>query len=326
MFKNCKIASVGGNADTYHSAKGERGKPDFKVSSSMLSIFGQNAARWLAGYEPPESEAKRYGSLLDGLWLTPGSFEERFSIKPLEYPSKYGPKPWNGNSTWCREWISDQGGKQIVSKAEMADAKAAIDRLEADEVDGVKLIKSVYDQSDKQVHVTGEWHDEATKLKVPVECLIDLAPRVDSEFASCLADLKSTRNAGLNAFQRWAYQAGYHVQAAFDLALYSAATGESRDTWLFILQENYPPWTVGRRMLSQDFVQIGRQTYQDLLARYCRCLKTNRWPSYDDNPEAIQGWTLLDPLPFMEYQALSDAIEHDQQRTLEAEESADIVP
>jgi len=318
-FQNCKILSVGGSADDYHAAKGERGSPNFKVSPSMLSIFGQCAARWRAGYEPPSSEAKSWGNLLDGLWLTPESFKARFAVKPATYPSKEGEKPFNANSTWCRNWIDEQGDKQIVSKSEVSEAQAAILKLDHDEVDGVKLIRSVYDQSDKQVHVFGEWHDELTRFTVPVECLIDLAPKAESEFASCLADLKSTRNAGLNAFQRWAYQANYHVQAAFDLDLYSAATGEARDTWLFILQENYPPWTVGRRMLSQDFIQIGRQTYQDLLSRYCRCLKTNVWPSYDDHPETVQGWSLVEPMLFMEYQALSESLERNQKSALEEE-------
>ena len=315
-FQNCKIAGVGVNAEKYHIQSSERGTADFIVSPSSLKLFMECASRFKAGYAPPDSEAKDWGNLLDVLLLTPREFENRFSVKPATYPAdgKKGEqsieKPWNGNSTWCKEWLESQGDKTVVSQTELTNAKNAVNRLLADET-----VAAFHAASEKQVHVKGEWHDSATGLIIPVQCLIDFVPARESEFQKSLGDLKSTRNAGQRPFQRWCYTARYHVQAAFDLDLYMAAvnpnrdeSGEDRQEWIFILQENFPPFEIGRRMLSLDAIQIGRQTYQDGLARYARCLKDDDWTGYD----APEEFTLLDAEPHWSYESLSQHLEHEQ--------------
>lgn len=308
-FQNCKIVGVGVNSEKYHAQKGERGTPEFIMSPSSLKEFAGCPSRWRAGYSSPPSEAKDWGNLLDVLLLTPESFETRFSVKPATYPAdgKKGEqpteKPWNGNSTWCKDWIEAQGDKRVISKTDLANVQSAAKRLKDDET-----IAAYLHASDKQVHVIGEWLDEKTGLIIPVQCLIDSVPRKDSEFQKSLGDLKTTRNAGQRVFGRWCYQAGYHVQAAFDLALYTAATGEDRTDWIFILSENYSPFETGRRLLNQDFLEIGKQTFQHALGRYARCLKTGEWAGYDPAEE----FSLVIPEPFMEFAAMEDAMEHDQ--------------
>lgn len=327
MITNAKIVGIGVNAESYHAQKSKRGDLDFVMSSSSLRIFGQCAKRWLEGYEPPASEAKEYGSLLDCRLLVPEQFKIRYAIKPESYPdSKTGDsKPWNMNANFCKDWARNQGNREIVSIDQVNEVDAAINQLRKDEI-----VSSFIDASDTQVHIKAEWRDERTGLVVPIQALLDLLPKPDSEFAQTAGDLKSTRNAGLEPWTRFCFQLGFHVQAAFFLDMASAAEGSDRNTFCFILQENYPPWMVGRRMLSQDFIQIGRQTYQDLLTRYCQCLKTGRFPSYDDHSETVQGWSVVSPMPFMEYQALSEALERDQKDALQTardqSESVDVVP
>lgn len=325
MFRNCKIAGVGINSETYHKQEAKRCTPEFIMSPSSLKAFMECASRYKAGYQPPDTEAKDWGSLLDTLLLTPKQFEARYSIKPATYPdSKTGEaKPWNGNATFCKEWIAEQADRQIVSGSDVFEAHQAIRRLMADET-----IAAFHDASEKQVHITGEWYDKATGLVIPVQCLIDYVPKGDSEFQKSLGDLKSTRNAGLRPFQRWCYSAQYHTQGAFDLDLFDMATrkdendkysGQGRDGWIFIVQENYPPYEVGRRLLSQEFVQIGRQTYQHALQRYARCLKTGIWSGYD----AEEEFSLISPEPWQEFDALSDTMRRSQE---EAHQDDDIVP
>jgi hypothetical protein len=124
-------------------------------------------------------------------------------------------------------------------------------------------------------------------------------PRADTEFSSCLGDLKSTRSAALIPWARHCYDMGYYIQAAFNTDLYVAATGEDRNTFCFILSENYEPFEPARRMLSQDFLTLGRAEYRRLLGLYAKCLKSNHWPSYDDTDEAIQGWSVVEAEPWM---------------------------
>ena len=308
MFKNCRIAGKGINSEAYHKQEAPRGDIKHAMSPSSLKLFAECPSRYIAGYEPPSSEAKDWGNLLDVLFLTPESFQGRFSVKPATYPAEPAKKgaeaiqkPFNANSTWCKAWIEEQGNKTVISQSEQAEAQQAVKTLLADET-----IAEYRACSDVQVHVVGEWHDKGTKLVIPVQCLIDLVPKPDSVFQKSLGDLKSTRNASLNTFGRWCYTAGYHIQAAFDLALYTAATGEDRTDWNFVLQENYPPFQTGRRLLGQDLLQIGEQTYRHALERYTRCLESGQWDSYDPPEE----WSIVNAEPWMEFNALESNMEH----------------
>lgn len=322
MFTNAKIAATSTNPLDYVRQNGERGTPAFEMSSSGLRGFGSCPSRWMAGYEQPDSEAKEWGRLLDCISLTPDQFGNRYAVEPETYTetgmkcpvcesvtdSKKCAKckteriavevvkPWRYGATVTEAWRAAKiaEGREVVSRTDSGNANVAASRLGADEI-----AKAFSDASDKQVWLSATWTDTDTGLAIPVKCLIDYAPRLDTEFAKCLGDLKSTRNASLLPWQRWCFSAGYHVQAAFDLDMYVAATGEDRNTWCFILQENFPPWEPARRMLSQDFLTLGRGEYQRLLANYCQCLKSGKWPNYDEHDEAIQGWSLVDAEPFM---------------------------
>ena len=320
-FKNAKIIGAGVNSELYHQQKSERCTPEFRMSPSSLKAFSECPSRYKAGYESPDSEAKQFGILLDCLFLTPEQFKPRYAVKPSSYKdAKTGDeKPWNGNSNVCKAWLENHADKIITSANEVAEANAAVRRLMADET-----IASYHAASDKQVHVIGEYHDKATGLIIPVQCLIDFVPRKDSEFQKSLGDLKTTRNAGQRPFARWCYQAGYHIQAAFDLDLYMAAmnpnkdqSGEDRQEWILIVQENYAPYETGRRLLSQDFIDIGRQTYQAGLARYAKCLKSGTWPGYDPDEE----FSLVAMEPWQEFAALSDKLENDQRIAFDAAEA-----
>jgi hypothetical protein len=328
-FQNAKVHVGAVNPDAYHAQEFERGDKRLAMSPSSLKAFGQCPSRWRAGYNSPESDAKDFGSLLDCLALTPDLFETRYAVSPATYPAegkkKGDPtedKPWNWNATFCKDWRKDQGGKRVISQSELAEAKAAVAALRRDSV-----IADFIDASDTQVLVTADYHDEATGLVIPVRCLMDFVPRKDSEFPKSLGDLKTTRSAALQPFTRFAFQMGYHVQAGFDLDLFVAATGEDRCNWCFILQENYPPFQTGKRLLSEDFITLGRVEYRRLLAAYCWCLKNGKWPSYDDTDEAIQGWSLIAPEPWMESQAMfAPKFTTEEPPPTETEETLDTIP
>jgi hypothetical protein len=297
-FKNAKVVSVGVNPANYHNQEAKRGSKEFAVSPSSLREFWKCPRRWMDGYESPDSDAKDFGSLLDCRLLTPGEFDARYAIRPSTYKdSKTGEdKPFNLNSNVCKEWVKERGDREIVSSAQVASCNEAASRLMKDEI-----IAAWFDACDKQVLVTGEWHDEKTKMVVPVRCLMDFVPRVGTEFEKCLGDFKTTRNAGLQAWSRWCFQAGYHIQGAFDTDLFVAATGEDRMTWCFIVQESFAPWQTGKRMLSQEHgLDLGRLEYGRMLALYSQCLSTSCWPEYDDTDEAVQGWSLVTAEPWME--------------------------
>lgn len=327
-FKKAKVHAGVTDPAIYHAQEFERGDAKLPMSPSSLKAFGQCAARWRAGYTPPDSPAKDFGSLLDCRALTPDLFETRYAVHPLTYEAKgmecpkcksvtdaktcgkckcdrveiRVTKDWNWNAEACADWKLKQGTREIISPDDMLESGNALAALFKDEV-----IKSFLEASRKQVLVTAEWHDEATKLVVPVRCLIDLVPRLDSEFPKSLGDLKTTRSAALHSFTRFSFNMGYYIQAAFDLDIYMAATGEDRCNWCFVLQENYPPFQTGKRLASMEFLSMGRAEYRRQLANYCWCLKNGKWPGYDDTDDSIQGWSLIEPEPWMQEQTLREA-------------------
>lgn len=349
-FINSKLIGSQVDAAEYHGQKIPRGMQAYPMSPSALKLFGHCPNRWLHGYQPPESEAKDWGSLLDCLVLTPELFSARYVVPPLTYTETRMKCPkcesltdskkcakckcdriesevsllWSPQALKCQEWKNRQieQGLEVISQQDLDDAKAARERLLSDDV-----IKAFLDASDKQVLVEAQWQDDETGLTIPVRCLMDLVPRADTEFAKCLGDLKSSFTAALTPFARNVHKLGYHVQAAFDLDMFVAATGEDRNTWCFIIQESFPPWQSGKRILSQDFLELGRTEYKRLMRLYCQCLKTGFWPGYDDHDEAVQSWSLVAPEPWMGSEALfSPRFHRPDMETETHAEYGDLIP
>ena len=346
-FQNCKVVGVGVVPDAYHSQKAPRGSKEYIMSPSAINAFARLPSRWVRGWESPESPSKDWGSLVDCLFLTPDAFPQRYAIEPGEYPcepTKRDPrtsKPWNNNANYCDAWVSEQEAKglHVVKPSTLERARAAVARL-VEPMDGDDTIARWRACCDTQVHVTGEWHDEETGIIVPVQCLLDFVPRDGSEFTHCLGDLKCVRSAHPLIFQRQAEKFGWHRQAAWDMDLYVAATGEDRNSWVFLLSENEFPWEPGRALYSQEadmgnpgFVELGRKTefagYEYWLALYSKCLKTGRWPGYSSIGDSVQGWCLLRPEPFtVERAAYAPRFElaEDELEAEETEEEMEIVP
>jgi len=295
MIKNAKVIDRNVNPDVYHKQTAKRGDADFWVSPSTLKLFDQCARRWRDGYEPKGSKAKDDGSLFDTLLLTPDLFESRYAIFPAKYKDDKGvEKDWNNNATVCRKWKDDQKGKECVWGEDILETRNSVTTLLKE-----PALKAFIDASDKQVLVQGEWHDPDTKLVIPIRCLMDLVPRAGTEFEKSLGDVKRTRNASIRHFQRDVYKHGYHIQGAFDLDIYVAATKENRCDWRFIIQENFKPYQPAKRILSEEFLQLGRADYTRALKLYCQCLKRDYWPDYDATDESYKGWSFCAPEPWM---------------------------
>lgn len=336
---NCRVVGANIDPETYHRIEAKRGDAGYPMSPSALKEFAQCPSRWIAGYRSPDSESKFFGTLLDVLLLSPEAFPQKYAVTPETYEATVMECPvcksqtdsksckgcktdrvavklqkdWNNNAGACAEWIAAQGDKEIISAHAFALAQMAVKRMMEFEPHFDFPMRRFIEASDKQVLVVGEWHDEATGLIVPVRCLLDLVPRNDTEFAKCLGDLKSTRCGAIIPFQRDVFKMRYHVQAAFDTDLYLAAVNhkEDRNTWCLLVQENFEPFQPGKRIMSDmpetpgNYISLGRSTYRKQLKLYCACLKSGKWPGYDDNEEAVtQGWTPLSAEPWMESEAM----------------------
>jgi hypothetical protein len=287
-FTNAKVVSENTDPAKYFVQPHKRGEASYIVSRSDLVAFGQCPRRWLLGFEPEDSDAMVWGSLLDCLLLSPDRFAAEYVVKPSTYTDKDGTeKKWNGNATKCKEWAAEHEGKKLVGADVWDSAQLAIERLQAD-----ARIHDMLTASKKQVMVTGDFTDAATGVTVPVRCMIDLVPPEPI----WLADLKTVRTADAFAWKWEVFRRQYHVQAAMYLDLWNAATGDDRSMFAYVMSENLHPYEPARRCIGPDFIGMGRGWYCSKLQDYCHAIKTGVFRGYEFDCENEQdGFGIIEP-------------------------------
>lgn len=300
-LSNGKIIGANANAAEYIQNPFPRGDRRFVMSRSALCEFNICPARWLAGVKDDGTTSTEWGSLMDCLVLEPEKFTTRYIVAPANYPcepTKKDPrteKPWSRNATYCKDWEESQAPRIVLKASEEESAFFAKKRLIDN--DGIYNLLAT---SQTQVLVEADYVDGATGFNVPIKCLIDLVPNKASGFSKSLVDFKTSRSAQPREWSRMVFQHNYHIQAALYLDAYVAATGEDRIEFRHIVQENFSPYQSARRIVSQEYLELGRATYKAALERYCRCLESGHWPDYDDESrENLNGWQLTQPEAWM---------------------------
>jgi hypothetical protein len=307
MWTNAKI--LGADRKRGEHGQFKRGDKQFVMSRTELVDFAPCPAKWLASEHSQEtSDAMDFGSLLDCLSTTPEKLWDKFAIQPATYPAegKKGEPPtdkkWNNNATFCKEWIAkaESEGKTVISQKMFDEAQLAFNSLKANEA-----IASLINDSARQVLIVADWKDEATGLTVPFAALLDLVPPSDHPtWGKCLADIKTARNGNPASWARVCDDSGYDVQAAIYFDIYKAARpNEDRTDFVHIVQENTFPFHVVSPppAFSSEFLDWGRLKYKNALRKYCQCLATGIWPSYEQVGIPFGNTQLIEPSDLWNY-------------------------
>ncbi|MFA4972930.1 MAG: PD-(D/E)XK nuclease-like domain-containing protein [bacterium] len=103
-----------------------------------------------------------------------------------------------------------------------------------------------------------------------------------------VVDLKTTRSAARNQFERSLYQYGYHVQAAHYLAGVRACgidikSGEEGGGFVIIAVEPFPPYAIQVFRLLDPVVGWGEEERRKLLEKWAACEASGIWPGYPDD-------------------------------------------
>lgn len=112
--------------------------------------------------------------------------------------------------------------------------------------------------------------------------------------AGAITDLKSTRDASPIAFGRQCASLGYVTQAAWYVDGHEAATGK-RLPFVVVAVEKAPPYAVGVYRVTDEQLELGRETYRAWLDQLRICREESRWPSYGDGVEMdllLPRWAL----------------------------------
>jgi hypothetical protein len=303
-FINARVVSHQTDPSKYHQPGVARGQPGFIMSRSELTEFYHCPRRWVRGYRRKDSDALAWGSLVDCLVIEPHTFKDRFAVPPANYPcepTKKDPrteKPWTTRADYCKDWEESERlqGRVVVRHEDYLQAQSAAKAL-FEEPEISAFIKS----SQPSVMVVADYWDEATGITVPVKILIDLLPDEHSHYQHGLGDLKTCDSADPDLWARSVFTYNYHVQAAFYLDVYNAATTEERTDFFHILQESYHPYECGKQIMSAEFLELGRLKYQNALREYALCLARNQWPTYGfaRRAENWNGWLFTKPQLWM---------------------------
>lgn len=329
MLTAGQIVKVGALPTEYHAYLGaERGAHGHVMSSGELRAFATCPARWVRPYkgadgsmvwwEPPETPATRLGSLVDTLVLTPQYFHQAFAVIPEDAPRRPSQRQRDARKKsestveaiqFWDAFDAAAAGKTVVDAEEFAVARQIADAVLSDASVG-DLLRS----AKRQLWINAEWRDKETGIVVPTKALIDAVPDPECQtvvevgwLSRSLIDLKTTRDASIRSWSRWAFSAGYHVQAAWYLDHARAAgLAEDLEFFAFILVETNPPYIVARRVMADDDVEQsgainqGRRFYQRAMSLYCRCLAAGQWPDYDQTDLSETGWTPVPADPWVE--------------------------
>lgn len=297
-IQNAQIIGTGYDSTEYTLKSHSRGEKGYVMSRSSLKDFAPCPSKWVkyGDGEDDSTTSTEWGSLVDCLLLERDKFEKRYAIKPEQYPvtdKKTGQitewKDWNANSTWCKEWMAEHREFTPISWATQKEAQKAVEIAE-------KEFAAFLAAAKFQVYIRAEYKDKETGIVVPVCGLLDIVPHVDM-----IADFKTARSADLSKWPREVYSRGYDMQAAMYLDLYNAATGETRESFVHLIQENSHPYECATVPLSVEFISLGRQRYLAALKRYCHCLATGYWHTYTDlNEERKRGLNICEPEPWMQ--------------------------
>lgn len=314
-FKNAIIRGVNvANAVYQKQPDGvAKGDPKYIISRSDLVDILACPIKWLKA-KGDGSTAMTYGNLLDCMILTPEKFDELFIVAPETYPAADGTdKPWTGQAKYCKQWKADveADGQTVIKADDYASAVEATHALAND-----NDIADILANSDKQVMVVAEYHDADTGLVVPIRVLTDVVPTASHpRWGKCLSDLKTASCAAQHVWEGEVFKYGYDMQASLNLDLHTLANPkEERIEFRHLIQESSEPFISARRLLSEEYIQLGRARVNSALRFYCKCLHFNVWPDFETGRNAHNGWSITEPRPWMQEAAFEPEYEWPKER------------
>lgn len=256
--------------DAYHAMEG--------ISRTALWTFKQLPQKYwyeyLSGeYEAPkEKESYIIGNLLHCVVLEPDKFDENYYIVPkVNRTTKQGKIDWESS-------IIEANNRILITQEQLDLVCSMRDTVLAQSVVGDVLHNALIE---KAIF----WEDKETGILCKSKPDIWNTP--------ICADLKTTEDASLRAFQLSALKYGYFLQAAM---VYEAllSVDASYEKFLFICVEKKQPHAVGLYLLDDEALQFGRDLFHSLLRKFADCKEKNVWPDYGVQMLMIPKYATMD--------------------------------
>lgn len=245
------------------------------VSSSQLKNMLRTPAHFLAALDENKapSDVMNLGSLVHTLLLEPHKLATEYTVMP-----KFDRRTTQGKADYAA-WLADNDGKTVITQEQMDTAQKMTQSLSKSPV--AKLLQGNHAICEPSIFYT----DGNTG--------IDCRVRPDFMIEPCQAfpnglivDLKTTENAGVNAFKRTITNFAYHLSAAMYLDGFEAEFG-TRPAYIWLVVERDAPYAVACYTPTDEMLERGKETLDEALARLKQCRDADHYPAYGNQIMAI---------------------------------------
>lgn len=180
-------------------------------------------------------------------------------------------------STKKQDWLdafTQFTGKLPVSQSEWDKARLMTDAIKNDDR-AVKL----FSFPDGKREVSCFWTDPVTGIAYRVR------PDYMSVAGNILADIKTTKAVGKEAFEWEINNWGYHTKAVLYRRAVAALTDTLEHDWQvwFVVLEKTPPYLAKAWRLDVQALAYGAQQFNDLSQTFARCQASGIWPGYPED-------------------------------------------
>ncbi len=239
------------------------------VSNTVLVTLRKRSplhARYFMDRPFPSTPDQVIGHATHCLALERDSFDSRYIVGPkVDGRTKAGKKAW-------AEFEDTVNGRCVLT------GEQHIVSVKTTEAINTQVIHKFIRQGEAEVCLV--WIDEQTGLLCKGR--LDYAHRS----RALLIDLKTTRDASPEGFQRAMAKWSYHQQAAFYCDGWKTLTKDD-PCFVFLPLEKTPPYAAAAYQVGDDTLLAGRNLYRAAIETYAECLKTDTWPGYGDKVEML---------------------------------------
>lgn len=247
-------------------------KSDGMNSSGIKDILRSPAHFYQRKFEhvqTKETEALQFGKLLHYAVLEPELFKKHYIVQP-----KMDKRTAAGKSEYelfKAKLLPDA----IVVPEEMVHGIKTM----TDKILNHKIASKLMERGVRET--TLFWEDRETKE------LCKMRP----DFISAkgyIVDLKTSKDARLESFQRDIMKYLYHIQAAHYCEGARVAGVCRPDAFIFLVIEKDPPYEIAIYPAGASVLGVGDQWRSKAMGIYSRCKKRNVWPGYNHEARTIE--------------------------------------
>lgn len=276
-MKNLSGLYEGMSNEEYHAAPG--------LSNTGLTELARSPWHYYSRFlDPSRPERERKAGQFEGTIahcaiLEPDEFMRRYVVTPSNAPRRPTAAQWNANNpspesvqamAWWSNWEAENEGREVVSH----DDYSRVLR-QAESVRRIREVRELFQ------HGKAELSAFATADGVLKKCRPDWTAYVGGGDV-ILIDVKTVGDAKPDEMARHIGRKGYYRQAAHYWRTFEQASGLRVVAFKFLAVESEWPYAASLTQLDDVSLQVAMEEVRDLTALYAECLKSGRWPGYDE--------------------------------------------